>query len=76
MVFVGSAINAVALIAAFAALEGGAAAWIVMAVYLSPLPYNLFLFAAVWRTAPREPEPWCSAARFAALAWLALAVLL
>ncbi len=76
MVLVGSAINVVALVGAFAALQAGAAAWIVMAVYLSPIPWNLFLFAAVWRTAPREPEPWCTAARFAALAWLALAVLL
>ncbi len=75
MLLVGSAINVAALIAALTALQGGASTAAVMAVYLAPVPWNLFLFAAVWRAAPREPEPWRSAARFAAFGWLALAVL-
>ena len=46
------------------------------AVYFSPLPYNVFLLAAVWRTADRAGQPPLSAARVIALAWLVLATLI
>ena len=71
MVLVGGVVN---LLTSFAALmlvaRGTPTGWAV-AVHFSPLPYNLFLFAALWRQPQRGPV--LSAL---ALVWLVLVCVL
>jgi hypothetical protein len=50
--------------------QGVAGHWAV-AVHLAPLPYNLFLLAAVWRFRPRNRP-----AALAAVVWLVVVTLL
>lgn len=70
MVVVGSAINgAASLLALILAAQGGALGYAV-AVHFAPLPYNLFLFAAVTRSHPRA-----AATTFFAGVWLVVATL-
>lgn len=71
IVIVGSAINLPASFVALMVAAQGVALPIAIAVHFSPLPYNVFLFAAVSRSPQRT-------AVIAALAgvWLALAALL
>lgn len=75
MLVVGTLVNlaAGALSVILLALDAPAAAAI--AVFFSPLPYNLFLFAAVWRAAEQSPSGWV-AARLGAVVWLAFATLI
>jgi hypothetical protein len=50
-------------------------AWAAGAVYLAPLPYNVFLVLCIWRASERSRAASASAYRLAALAWLAVATL-
>ena len=50
MLIVGTAINFVFLGLAVAALEIGYPDWLALIVFLLPLPYNFFLWVAVWRS--------------------------
>ncbi len=52
MLCVGTAINVGATFAALIAASQGAPSWLAVALHLAPLPYNLFLMAAVGRAAP------------------------
>ncbi len=54
MVCVGTAVNLLATFAALMAASQGASTWIAAFIHFAPLPYNLFLFAAVDRTKPRS----------------------
>lgn len=69
MLLYGTAINVAAAVVALVLDVQGAPGPISMAVYLAPLPYNLFLLAAVWRRAADGKEPWATGARILALAW-------
>jgi hypothetical protein len=75
MVVVGSLVNAAATLAALAVLAAGQPAWLSVAVFAAPLPYNLFLVFSVWRTAARTSK-WASAYQVAAALWLILALIL
>jgi hypothetical protein len=70
MILIGSAINLGASFLALmiVALAGSVA--IAVAVHFAPMPYNLFLFAALWRY-PRRP----ALISVAACAWLLAATL-
>lgn len=70
LLLVGTLANAVCTLAALALLSQGAATGSVLAVHLLPLPYGLFIVAALWR-APACP----SLVRGLGLGWLALTVL-
>ena len=71
MIVVGSAVNVLATFAALMLAAQGVALAIAVAVHFAPLPYNIFLLAAVGRSPQRTPV-------ISALAgvWIVLAVLL
>lgn len=76
MVLVASAINLATTIAALAVLGMKAPAWAAFAVHFAALPYNLFLFLAVWRTAEKVTPATAWIAQLGAAAWLILATTL
>jgi hypothetical protein len=70
MLIYGTTINVVAALLGMLLFAGNAPTALAAAVYFAPLPYNLFLFAAVWRSAAHAAEPWASTARIAGILWL------
>lgn len=70
MLLYGTAINVAAAIVALVLFARDAPAAIGAAVFIAPLPYNLFLLVTTWRAAAGVREPWSTAARLAALLWL------
>lgn len=74
--FVGTAINVVFAVASLLLLAAGLHAALVFAIYVMPVPYNLFLFACVWRQAAELGPIASFATRTAVLGWLALSILL
>ena len=71
-------INGFASFAAFALLAAGGAPWLVVVLFLLPLPYNLLVALGVWRSAGRwpGPPPWAALARLAIVVWTVLAIAL
>lgn len=69
LVVVGTLINVLATGLALALVASGANIALAAGVHFLPLPYNLFLVAAVWRL------PASAALRWVSLAWLALVTL-
>lgn len=65
MLAVGTVVNLLASFAALMLASQGAPLAVAVLVHFSPLPYNLFLFLALWRL-PRRPAPVVAAAA----AWL------
>lgn len=76
MMVVGSLLNVAGLFVSLLALGFDAPLWAVAAIHFSPVPYNLFLFASVWRTAARADTATASAARLGAALWLAVFMLI
>ena len=70
MLGVGTAINLAATALAVVAAIQDAAFGLVALLHFAPLPYNFFLFAALWRT-PRRP----AVAVAVGLAWFVLIVI-
>ena len=75
-IFVGTAINVAFALASLLLLAAGHHAAIVFAVYMLPVPYNLFLFACVWLQAADLGPLASLATRCAVLCWLAMSILL
>ena len=69
MVLLGTLINVLFTGAALAIAASDLSMVLAAAVHFAPLPYNLFLVAAVWRL------PASAAHRWASVAWLALVTL-
>jgi hypothetical protein len=67
MLLIGTAINIGATFVALMSLPLGASTWLALVLHFSPLPLNLFLFAAVCRSPARTPLTITVAA-----VWLAL----
>lgn len=55
MLLIGTAINIGATFAGLMSLALGAATWLALVLHFSPMPFNLFLFAAVCRSPARTP---------------------
>ena len=70
MFVVGSVVNAVATFSALIAATQGVALWIAAAMHFAPVPYNVFLFAAVGRSPERTPLVMAAAG-----VWFVLALL-
>jgi len=51
---VGTVVNILATFIALMAASQGMPAWAAAAIHFAPLPYNIFLFAAVGRVVPRS----------------------
>jgi hypothetical protein len=66
MLGVGTLLNLMATLAALAVASQGAPLLLAVVLHFAPLPYNLFLFAALWRT-PRRT----AAAAGVGLVWVA-----
>lgn len=54
MIGVGTLINLVATVLALAVMIQGAHPALAVALHFAPMPYNVFLFAAVWRSPHRD----------------------
>jgi hypothetical protein len=67
MLAVGTVVNLSATFAGLIAAAAGAPMAWAAALHFAPLPYNVFLFAALWR---RPGRPWVMAV--AGVVWLAL----
>jgi len=67
MLCVGSVVNMLATFVALMAASQGAPSWAAAAIHFAPLPYNVFLFAAIRRAVPRS-----RIATTVSLVWLAL----
>ena len=76
MVTVGSLINVVSTIVALSILAAKMSALLAVAVHLIPLPYNLFLYGSVLRSADIAGTPNAGALKIGATAWIILASLL
>jgi hypothetical protein len=68
----GTLINVLAMVAAFLLFGLDAPTWIAGTVFFSPVPYNLLLLIAVWRSSARDPSEWAWPARIAAVVWFGL----
>lgn len=75
MLVVGTLVNLAAAALSLILFRLDAPAAAAIAVFFSPLPYNLFLFAAAWRAAERARSSW-ALARLGAIAWLVFATLI
>lgn len=76
MVVTGTAVNVAATLLAVALLGAGTSLPLVLTVHFLPLPYNIFLFVAIWRSAKRAAGWAAHAAPLAAAAWLVLAAVI
>ena len=76
MVIVATGINLATAAAALALLGMKMPLALALAVHFVPLPYNLFLFLCVWRTAAAQPGPLASLAQIVAAIWLMLATVI
>ena len=74
----GSLLNAAATLLAMALLAADAPAIVAVAAFALPIPYNLLVLVAVWRSAGayRGPPLWADLARMGIVVWAAAAILL
>jgi len=76
-ILVATAINLAFAVASLLLLAADVPGPVAFLIYVLPVPYNLFLFACVWRQAPDDLGPLASfVTRCAVLGWLALSILL
>lgn len=76
MVVFGTLLNLLTTAAALVLLELKFSLPIVLAVHLLPLPYNIFLFASVWRNADAVGNIKAAFFRSGALLWLVAATVI
>lgn len=74
MVIVGTTVNIAATLTAVLLLALEAPAPLAVAIHFAPVPWNVFLFASVWRTTARLRPAAAFAWQSAAALWLVLAV--
>ena len=75
MVVIGTAVNLVTTLAAVLLLALEAPTPLAVAVHFAPLPWNIFLFASVWRATARLRPVAAFAWQSGAAAWLLLATI-
>ena len=76
MVVVGTLINIATAFASLMALGFKADLAVAMLVFFSPLPYNIFLVGAVWRTAELVSARLAWSAKAGSMLWLVIATLI
>jgi hypothetical protein len=76
MLAIGSLVNVVTFLAMIALFAAEAPTWIALTVLLLPIPYNVLLFAAVWRSAANEKADWAWFARLLSTVWLVCAIVI
>lgn len=57
-------------------INQASALWIILA-FLAPVPYNIFVIVAVWRSAANYPgeQKWADLARVGSLLWIVLLII-
>lgn len=70
-VALGAILNVVGMFLVYATLQAAAPTIVVVIAWVSPIPYNLFAFVGVWRSAEHYTGPprWADLARAALVAW-------
>lgn len=76
MIVHGTTINILAALLGLVLFARDAPTALGATVYFAPVPYNLFLLAALWRTAARSREPWAQAAQIAGFVWFLVMLVL
>jgi hypothetical protein len=80
MLVVGTMVNAATGLLALAALSLDHLSvyleWVALLIFLSPLPLNVILSIAVWRSAGREPGRLSGLARLCTLIWFPLMLII
>ena len=76
MLFIGTAVNVATTVIAMVLIASDGPSVLVVAVFFSPLPLNVFLVVAVWRSAEAASATGAFAARTASLVWLLAATAL
>ena len=76
LMLVGTGVNIVATLISLGLLAAKAPLAAALAVHFAPLPYNLFLAFAVWRTAEIRGSHVALAWQMAAVLWLLVAILI
>jgi hypothetical protein len=74
MLLVGTALNIASLVLALMLLGLKLPLWVVLAVYFLPVPYNIFLAIAVWRTAEKVGGVEASLMMLGSALWLIVTV--
>lgn len=76
-VLYGTLLNLVTTLISLVVLQAEGLEVVAVAIFLLPMPYNVFMVIAVWRSASRYegPEKWAQIARIAAIVWAVLASL-
>jgi hypothetical protein len=71
----GTVLNIVTTAGMFAAIAAGLPVALALAIHVSPIPYNVFVVVAVWRSAARYPgrAEWALLARIGVIAWALVA---
>src|SRR5689334_1429779 len=70
MIVIGTALNILASVAAVVLLIAGASTPMALAVHFAPVPWNVFLFVAVWRSSAMAVMSEALVARLTAVIWL------
>ena len=70
MLLIGSIVNAATTLAALWLLANDAPTVVAFVMFVSPLPWNIFLFVSVWRSAARVKGSFAFAAQLAAVVWV------
>jgi len=73
----GTLANTVTTVGTFAALAAGLPGAAALAIHLAPVPYNVFMAVAVWRSAGnyRGAPEWALLARIGVVVWAGIACL-
>jgi hypothetical protein len=77
-ILAGSLLNLLTSLLAMAVLTIGDAGLVALGIYLLPIPYNILMVVAVWRSADgyAGPRLWADLARVAVLVWAVAASVL
>lgn len=74
MVIIGTGLNLLTGMAGLILFAAGVHAAIAIAVHFSLVPWNLFLFLAVWRTADKADPPSATIVKLGAALWLLVVI--
>jgi hypothetical protein len=76
MMAVGTVVNAVLFVATIALFAADTPIAVTLVAFLLHIPYSVILFVGVQRSAARAPSLLSAVAQFAALIWLAFAIVI
>lgn len=76
MLVIGTLVNVATGLLALGAFASDLPAWVAVLIFFSPLPYNLVLSIAVWRSAGKDVTRLGDFARIGVLIWFSLMFLI